>query len=130
MGLWGIVETAAAAEFGRRHYRGIIAARIARNVAGPVAAAVVVMASGYTAVRWGVPALTAAGRVAARWSINIVPAAIVVGLVLVVVPAGLLAWRRWGWRVSLYHPLVTGRAVAAAFAVVLALAAAAAVWPS
>jgi hypothetical protein len=127
--LWTHIETAAAGEFGRRHYRGVIALRVARVSAAPVLLTLAGLAAAAAVVRWGIPAIRHGMPVAAHWSLNLVPALIVIGLAVVVVPAALLAWRAWSWRLAYRAPWLTGRLVAASGGTLFALTVALTVWP-
>lgn len=127
--LWTSIEHAAASEFGRRHYRGVLAIRVARVVSGPVlvvAAAAAVIAAG---VRWGIPALAHGAPVVASWSLNLVPSLVVAGLVVIGVPAALIAWRLWSWRLEYHAPWLTGRIASAAGSALLIAAITIVVWP-
>lgn len=127
--LWSSVERAAAAEFGRRHYRGIIGLRVARAAAVPTFVALAGAALVAAAIRWGVPAVAHGAPAAASWSVNLVPAFIVVVLAVVAVPAAVLAWRAWSWQLECWVPWLTGRVASAAGTALLVAAVAVVVWP-
>lgn len=120
MSWWAIADSAAAAEFGRRHYRKFAAVRVVRAVGPWLAGAVVLVGAAFAVVHWGVPALASASEAGVRWSVNLVPAAIIAGVLLAAVLAGVLAWRRWGWLLEIRG--VSGRLVSAAGIVLIALA--------
>lgn len=128
MSFWGRAEDAAAREFGRRHYRGIIAVRVVRTVAGPLAGAAAVLLGMYALARYVWPAVAGGAPAAWRWSANLVPGLVVAACCLVAVPVAVVAWRRWGWEVEARAPWLTGRVVSVvagvAFLGVMGLAAA------
>lgn len=130
MSLWSVMETSAAAEFGRRHYRGILVWRGIRGMAGPALVVAAGAALVWAAATWAVPAIADGGLTAARWSINLVPALIIAGILVVAVPAGAVAWRLWGWRVEIRAPWITGRLVSTAGAVLALAVLTAAAWPT
>lgn len=111
MGMWSTVERAAASEFGRRHYRGVLAFRVARAAAMPVLVMLGLVAVAVATVRWVVPAVMHGAAAGARWSVNLVPAAVIAVGVVVGVPVAVVAWRRWGWLLEIRAPWVTGRVV-------------------
>lgn len=127
--LWSSVEHAAAAEFGRRHYRGIIGLRIARHAAVPTLMAATGVALVAAVVLWVIPAVAHGAPAAAAWSTNLLPALVVLGIAVVVVPVALLAWRAWGWRLEYRAPWLTGRVASACGSLVLVAAVALVVWP-
>jgi hypothetical protein len=128
-GYWSEVERGAGREFGRRHYRAVAAWKIGRVLAGPVAVALALGLLAYTAVRYGWPALRHGAPVAWHWSANLVPGLIVAGICLVLVPAGVVAWRRWGWEVEVRAPWLTGRVVSVLGAVAMVALTATVAWP-
>lgn len=127
--LWTNVETAAAHEFGRRHYRGVLALRVARAAALPTLVSLAAAALVVAAIRWGVPAVAHGAPVAAGWSLNLMPALIVSVIAVIGIPAALIAWHRWGWLLEIRAPWVTGRVASAAGSVLLVAAVAVVVWP-
>lgn len=129
MRFWERAETAAAMEFGRRHYRGIIAWKLARAVAAPVIGAIAVGLVVLTVARYVWPALHRGAPVAWHWSANLLPGLVVAAICLLAVPAAVLAWRKWGWEMEARAPWLTGRLVSVLGSLVLVATATAVVWP-
>lgn len=112
---WHTVETSAAREFGARHYRFVLGLRLARKLAPVVAALVAAVLLVLAVVQYVVPGVTgaaegvAAGAPAAgRFAVQLVPALVLAAVALVVVPAAVLAWRRWGFEVECRAPWLSG----------------------
>jgi hypothetical protein len=138
MGFWTTAQRAAAHEFGRRHYRGIIGIEVARRLApvlllGAAAAGVVwALAKGW---QWSTRATahaaaptTAHMHLSFGWVHPVIPIAVTLLIVAAVIGIAVVAARRWMWLIDGFLPLEHTAAWVVASAVAFLGGAAAVAW--
>jgi hypothetical protein len=112
MGLfWSSATAQAGREFGARHYRWFVGARIARVVLPPLFGLIAIVGFVVAAVagwRWLSPRWVPATHGAAGWASGVLPAVLWIagGLVALGAVVGIVVWvRRSWWRWSLSRPM-------------------------